>query len=318
MIEEVKMKLTRDWREWTRRAKNILLVIVGTLVLSFGTAIFLLPFELVTGGVSGYSIVISHFLPEGFLSHEALIAIITWTLFFIGLIVLGKSFALKTLISTVVYPIGTAIFSYVVNPDVLGGFFNLKASPYSEISIVLAAVFSGFFVGLGCSLSFLGGGSTGGVDIIAFTMCKFFKRLKSSVVLFVIDAAAVILGMFVIGDFVVSLLGIVSAFIAATVIDKVFVGGNRAFVAHIVTDKSDEINERIITELDRTTTVFHATGGYSKDNKTVLMVSFTMNQYADLMAIITKVDREAFLTIHRAHEINGEGWTKYDIKQQKK
>jgi uncharacterized membrane-anchored protein YitT (DUF2179 family) len=64
--------------------------------------------------------------------------------------------------------------------------------------------------------------------------------------------------------------------------------------------------------------VFKATGGYSKDNKTVLMVSFTMNQYADLMAIINKIDRDAFLTIHRAHEINGEGWTKYDIKKKSK
>jgi uncharacterized membrane-anchored protein YitT (DUF2179 family) len=312
------MKLACDWREWYRRAKNILLVIVGTLILSFGTAIFLIPFELVTGGVSGYAIVIKHVLPAEFLSHEALIAIITWVLFFIGLFVLGKSFALKTLISTVVYPIGTALFAHLLDPGFFGGFFNLAASSYSEISIVLAAVFSGIFVGLGCSLSFLGGGSTGGVDIIAFTLCKFFKRLKSSVVLFVIDATAVVLGMFVIGDFVVSLLGIVSAFIAATVIDKVFVGGNRAFVAHIVTDKADEINEKIITDLDRTTTVFKATGGYSKDNKTVLMVSFTMNQYADLMAIINKIDRDAFLTIHRAHEINGEGWTKYDIKKKSK
>ena len=316
--KEVKMKTVRDWREWRRRAKNILLVIVGTMILSFGTAIFLIPFELVTGGVSGYAIVIKHLLPEGLLSHEALIAILTWTLFFIGLFVLGKSFALKTLISTVVYPIGTALFSYIIDPSFFGGFFDLKASPYSEISIVLAAVFSGLFVGLGCSLSFLGGGSTGGVDVIAFTLCKFFKRLKSSVVLFVIDATAVVLGMFVIGDFVVSLLGIVSAFVAATVVDKVFVGGNRAFVAHIVTDKADEINQKIITDLDRTTTVFNATGGYSKDKKTVLMVSFTMNQYADLMAIITKVDREAFLTIHRAHEINGEGWTKYDVKPKNK
>ena len=108
-----------------------------------------------------------------------------------------------------------------------------------------------------------------------------------------------------------------SAFIAASVIDKVFVGGNKAFVAHIITDKPDELNLQIREKLDRTTTLFDAIGGYSGENKKVVMVSFTMSQYAELMTIVTKLDRDAFMTINRAHEINGEGWTKYDLKPKK-
>lgn len=297
--------------------KNLALIIVGTIILAFGTSVFLLPFDLVTGGVSGYSIVIKTFLPFEFITKELIIAILTWTLFILGFIILGKNFAMKSLISTLVYPIATAAFSNLRNSDFLGGFFRLEESSHPEISILLAAVFSGVFVGFGCALSFLGGGSTGGVDVIAFTICKIFKRAKSSVVLFIIDATAVMLGMFVIGDFVVSLLGIVSAFIAASVIDKVFVGGNRAFVAHIVTDKYDEINAEIRDKMDRTTTLYDAVGGYSGEPKKVVMVSFTMSQYAELMAIVTKLDKNAFMTINRAHEINGEGWTKYELKKKK-
>ena len=298
-------------------AKNVFLVVIGTIILAFGTSVFLLPFDLVTGGVSGYSIVIKTLLPFDFITKEMIIAVLTWALFILGFFILGKGFAMKSLISTIVYPIATAAFTNIRNEDFLGGFFRLESSSHTGIVILLAAVFSGVFVGLGCALSFLGGGSTGGVDVIAFTLHKIFKRGKSSVYIFVVDAAAVVLGMFVIGDFVVSLLGIVSAFIAALVIDKVFVGGDKAFVAHIVTDKADELNAQIRDRLDRTTTLYEATGGYSGEKKTVVMVSFTMAQYAELMAIVTKLDKNAFMTISRAHEINGEGWTKYELKKKK-
>ncbi len=297
--------------------KNILLVISGTVVLAFGTSVFLLPFDLVTGGVAGYSIVIKNLLPFEFITKEMIIAILTWVLFFLGFIILGRDFAMKTLISTIVYPIGTALFSNLRSVNFMNGFFLLERSEHQAIAILLAAVFSGVFVGLGCTLSFLGGGSTGGVDVIAFTICKIFKRLRSSVVLFVVDATAVILGMFVIQDFVLSLLGIVAAFTAALVIDKMFIGGNKSFVANIITDKADEINLEIRDRVDRTTTIMDATGGYSGENKKIVMVSFTMAQYSELMAVVTKVDRNAFMTITQAHEVNGEGWTKHDIKRKK-
>ncbi|MBE6584242.1 MAG: YitT family protein [Ruminococcaceae bacterium] len=311
------MKFKYSKADVLQKAKSILLVMLGTVILAFGTSVFLLPFDLVTGGVSGYSIVIKTLLPFEFITKEMIIAVLTWSLFVLGFIILGRSFAMKSLISTIVYPIATAAFSGLRSPEFMNGFFRLEDSVHSGIAILLAAIFSGVFVGLGCALSFLGGGSTGGVDVIAFTLCKIFKKAKSSVTIFIVDASAVVLGMFIIGDFIVSLLGIVSAFIAAMVIDKVFVGGDKAFVAHIVTDKSEELNEQIRERLDRTTTLFNVTGGYSGERKTVVMVSFTMAQYAELMAIVTKLDKNAFMTINRAHEINGEGWTKYELKRKK-
>ncbi len=311
--ERKKSRLTKH--DIIKTVKNIGLIVIGTLILSVGTSLFALPYDLVTGGVSGYAIVLSQIIPEEILSVEAIITILTWAMFFLGLIVLGKAFAMKTLVSTIVYPIGVAIFTNLTRTDFLGGFFNLQQSRYSDVGIILATVFSGVLIGIGCALSFLGGGSTGGVDVIAFVICKIFKKLRSSVVIFAVDASAVICGMFVIGDFAISLLGIVAAFVAALMIDKVFIGGTKAFVAHIVTDYPDEINKQIIERLDRTTTVIHANGGYSGEEKKMLMVSFSMNEYSELMSIITKTDREAFMTVNQAYEINGEGWTKYDYKK---
>lgn len=311
----MKKKYTRQ--DILRATKNAALIVVGTLILSFGTSLFMLPYDLVTGGISGYAIVLSQIIPPELLSVEMIIMILTWAMFFLGLAVLGKSFAMKSLVSTIVYPIGVAMFSNITSDNFLGGFFNLQSSVHASVGVLLGAVFSGVLVGLGCALSFLGGGSTGGVDVIAFTICKIFKRARSSVVIFLVDASAVVLGMFVIGDFVISLLGIVSAFIAALVVDKVFIGGSKAFVAHIVTEKCEEINKQVIEKLDRTSTVMDVVGGYSGADKKMLMVSFSMNEYSELINIINKTDNNAFVTVNQAHEINGEGWTRYDLKKKK-
>ena len=289
---------------------NNLLVVLGTFILGFGVGVFIVPFDLVTGGVSGLAIVLDLIIPWDFLTVDLIVTIVTWILFFLGLIFLGKDFALKTLISSIFYPIALSLSLHLVSPDILDGFFYLQGSQYKEVSVLLAAIFGGAFVGAGCAITFLGGGSTGGVDILAFMLCKIFKNLKSSIVIFIVDASIILLGMFIINDLVITLLGICSAFICALAIDKVFLGESKAFIAQIVSEKYQEINRGIIEKIDRTTTIVEAHGGYSGLEKKMLVVSFTMSQYASLIGLIASIDKNAFVTIHRAHEINGEGWTR--------
>ena len=293
---------------YVHELRNFGLVVLGTAILAFGTGIFLVPFNLVTGGVSGLAIVLEKILPWN-LGIDLYIASLTWTLFFVGLFTLGKSFALKTLVSSIFYPIMFTLSAKLVNPDVLNGFFFLEGSAYRDISILLAAIFGGIFVGAGCAITFLGGGSTGGMDILAFLICKLFKRLKSSVVIFVIDAVIVLLGIFIINDLVISLLGISSAFICALVVDYLFLGSSKAFLAQIISEEWQTISQEVIRQLDRSTTIFHVTGGYTGNEKHMVMVSFSISQYSQLLNIIHQVDKYAFVTITKAHEINGEGWT---------
>ena len=302
------MKISK--KELIQIIKNLFLVIAGTLVLAFGTSIFILPMNIVSGGVSGLSIIIKLLLPFEFITVDLIVLVLSWLLFFVGLVILGKAFALKTLISTVIYPFAVSLFLRLADPAVLGGFFCLAEHPHRELALILCASVGGVFVGLGCALTFMGGGSTGGVDIISFSICKFFPRLKSSAVIFVIDALTVILGMFVLGDLVISLLGVLSAFVAAVMVDKVFLGSRVALVAHIVTDAYEEINARVIEKLDRTSTVVDVKGGYSNESKKMLMVSVTMTQYAELLSIVGRADPRAFVIIHRVHEVSGEGWDK--------
>jgi uncharacterized membrane-anchored protein YitT (DUF2179 family) len=297
-------------REDAHRALiSLLLVALGTLSISIGTALFILPFELVTGGISGLSIVISHIYPFTEVPIALIAGALTWACFFLGWAIIGRSFAAKTFFSTLLYPPLLSLFIELFGENSFGGYFYLPAYPYPGAALLLSAVFGGALIGIGCALAFIGGGSTGGTDVLAFMISRAVPKFKSSYAVFVVDASIVLLGVFVIGDMIVSLLGVLAVLISAVVIDKIFLGGSRAFVCEIVSGQYEEINREIIEKMLRTTTVIDVVGGYSGEKKKMLKVSFTMREYASLLSIISRCDKGAFVTIHRAHEINGEGWT---------
>jgi uncharacterized membrane-anchored protein YitT (DUF2179 family) len=112
--------------------KNCIIVLFVTAILAFGTAIFIVPFDLVTGGVSGLAIVFDNLLPFE-ISIDAYISILTWSLFLLGLIFLGKSFALKTMLSSLCYPIFFSLFYRLVDPNILTNTCQPSPPPQSQI-----------------------------------------------------------------------------------------------------------------------------------------------------------------------------------------
>lgn len=304
MFEFIKGKKTT-----LQMIKNALLVIGGTCILAFGTGVFIIPSDLVVGGMSSMAILLSKVIPLEFMTVDIYVTIITWLFFFLGLIILGRAFAMKTLISTIVYPIALSVFMRFASADAFGGFFYIAGGEHGELGLLLSALFGGACIGAGCAITILGGGSTGGIDIIALSVSKRFKKIKSAAVLFSIDTTLIILGMFIIGDFALTLLGIISAFISAVAIDRIFMGRSRAYTAFIISDKYEQINRAVIEDVKRTTTIISAKGGYSGADRNMLIVSFSIRQYNELLATVTAIDKNAFITIQQAHEINGEGWT---------
>ncbi len=289
--------------------KNFMFIFIGTFILSFGTELFIIPTGLDTGGVSGIGILFKYLNAN--ISVEVVITIITWVLFFLGLIFLGVKFSLQTLLSTIFYPLFLFIIKILMNHFPFLILENSISLIGNQAMInLLSAIAGGFFVGAGCGIAFLGGGSTGGVDIISFIICKYFKRAKSSVCMFIVDALIVLLG-FILNpehDLALCLMGVFSAFIAALVIDKVLLGSSKAFCAYVITDKYEELTNEIIINIDRSTSIFDIEGGYSKEMKKMVMISFTYREYAKVITIISKIDSKAFINIYKAHEINGEGF----------
>ncbi len=302
-------KVTLDKKQIIKSIKNTLLVILGTFIIALGTELFILPASLVTGGLAGIAVCFKY--GEANIDSEFVITVATVLLFFLGLIFLGWRFSAKTLVSTITYPISLYLIKWIVAElDFLLIFNSPSLSGHTPIMVLLSSLFGGVLVGAGCATTFLGGGSSGGVDIVAFILCKYIKKLKSSQGIFIMDSAIVIAGFLFNPehDFALCLEGVLSAFVAAIVIDKVFIGNSKMFVANIITDKCDEITDDIINKIDRTTTLFSVIGGYTKNDKKMIMVSFSMNEYNELVRIVYQRDRSAFMTISRAHEIKGEGF----------
>ena len=301
-------------QDWRKLAKQSLLVLASAFILALAVELFIANFGLVSGGVTGIAIVLERiFLGiSPVLDAEFWITLLTWIFFFLGLIFVGKAFAAKTLLFTIVYPPCLHLIDWFLELKIFGDYFTKISDTSGEtyqIGLILAAVVGGAMVGLAIAISFMADSSTGGVDIISLAICKFFPKVKLSHVTLLIDATIVVAGMFVIQNFVISLLGIISAAVTSFMIDKVFLGGSRAFIAQIVSEKHEDIRNAIRDEMDRTSTIFDCVGGYSGEDKKMLMVSFTMSQYAQLMSILDRIDPKCFVTVHRAHEIGGLGFS---------
>lgn len=287
-------------------------LLAGNLLLSLGLAIFILPYDLNVGGMTGIALVLERLLPWELLTVDRWVFLLSWLLFFFGWITMGRAFALRTLFSTVVYPLSLSLFLALAKSPHLAPWLDLSTGPFAGNGVLIGALFGGILVGAGCGLCYLSGGSTGGLDILALWLSRRLRRIKKSTVVFLLDATAIVLGFLTVGDLVRTLLGILSAFVSAFVIERMFIGSYGAYVAQIVSERYLEINRGIIEQLDRTSTILDGHGGYTGEERKMLTVSFRMSEYPLLLSIIERNDPDAFVTIQQAHAINGNGWRPED------
>lgn len=317
--------LIYKWRRKTmsRKAINIIrnyiLVILGTFFLSFGSVIFLTECELVAGGMSGIAIIIQHFVP--FRIYDYVVAGLTAFFWLLGLIFVGKDFALKTALSSALYigftflfvriPVFTDVAKTLAGPVNEGGFHD--AGNY-----MLCALFGGVFVGGGVALTFLGGGSTGGVDVLQVMLHKYF-RIKEALSGFLIDAVVIIIGMACMQLWVPALCGILSSFVTATLIEVVYHRSLTAYQVDIISEKWEEISRYAQDELERGATIIRAEGGYKGDERVILRVVFDKAQYEKIREYIASVDPKAFVTFTETNAVFGEGFeNNKKIKKSKK
>ena len=202
-----------DKKRVLKLVNNYVAIILGTFLLAFGSVIFLTKAELVAGGVSGIAIIIQHFVSVQI--YDYLVAALTVLFWFIGLIFLGKDFALKTALSSLLYIGFTFLFKRVVFFDELAKTF---AGEQLAGNLILCGIFGGVFIGGGVAITFLGGGSSGGIDVVQLLLSKY-TGIKESVSGFLIDGIIILVGMFSMQLWVQSLCGILSSFVTAALIE---------------------------------------------------------------------------------------------------
>lgn len=268
-----------------------LYLVVGNFILAIAIGYFIVPFKILSGGVAGVAVAISPIVP---LSIPTIINIIILITFILGAIFLGKDFVLKTIVSSILYPVFLGV---------------LRHYPITiNISPVLASVYAGVIGGLGIGLVFRQGGSTGGMDVFPLIVNKY-THIRVSTLILIVDGMTVLLGLYSYGIEAV-LIGLLSVYATGMTIDKVVVArGTHAKTVYIISDFFQPILERIHQELDRGATIIAAKGGFTGEEKNMILTVIPANQYPLLQSIVHESDKSAFMIVSDATEVWGEGFS---------
>lgn len=273
--------------------KNIFFILIGAAIYSFGFVHFNIQNELGEGGFAGITLIF-YFL---FNWDPALMnLLLNLPLFFVGWKLLGKNLFLYTIIGTVAVSVFLKIFLiYEVQIDLQNDLF-------------LASLFAGVFVGVGLGIIFRYGGTTGGVDIIARLVQKYFGWSMGKT-MFLFDAAVILLSWLAFLDNRSMMYTLVAVFVGARVIDFMQEGAYSGRGALIISNSQVEIASRIADEMDRGITVLRGYGHFSKEEREVLYCVVARNEIVRLKNIINSVDPHAFVSLIEVHDVMGEGFT---------
>ncbi len=275
------------------------LIVIGSFILAAGFVLFITPHRIVPGGVYGISIVL-HYLFGTPVGMMALAFDIPLTI--IGIKILGPRFGIKTVVGFVL----TAVFN-----DLLTLWYGTK--PLIPDDVLLSSVFGGVFIGLGVGLIFKSKATSGGSDIIAMIIAKYTK-IPVGQLMIVVDSTIVLFGLIAFKDWTIPFYSLIVIFITGKVIDLILEGINYDKVLFIISDKTEEIREKIINDLGRGGTLLNAKGIYKGSDKTVIFTVLNRREVAILQEFIRSIDKHAFVTVINANEILGEGFKSLDDK----
>lgn len=281
------------------RIKNILFILFGAAIFSFGLVHFNMQNNLSEGGFTGITLLL-YFL-WGW-DPSIVNIVLNVPVFFIGWRILGRNMFLYTIIGTV----AVSFFLYT---------FQIK--PFSidlQADMTLAALFAGVFIGVGLGIIFRYGGTTGGVDIIARIVNKYVGWSIGKT-MFLFDFIVITTSIFVVLELVEGMYTLVAVYIGARVIDFIQEGAYAGRGAVIISNKSDQIAQQIHEQMERGVTVLSGKGSYTGENVEVLYCIVGRNEIFKLKNIIHNIDPHAFVAVSSVHEVLGEGFT---LDEQKK
>ena len=273
--------------------KKYFSIVIGTAMVGLAVSVFYSPNKIVSGGVSGVAVILFHTLgiPLG-VSY----AVINAVLLLLAFIFLSKRFVFDTLLSTVLLTGFVQVFSYVPSPT---------------DDIWLATCFGSVLYGFGIGLNLIEGASTGGMDIVARLFQKAFKTAKVGTVLLVVDSSVILSSFIVFGKFNLTFYGILAIFISSFSINWLIKKMNISKLAFVVTDKGDNIADKLVSNSPRGVTLFRAIGCYTHNNRDVLMCALKEKEIIAFQERILSIDENAFIIFSEAGHIVGNGFKLY-------
>lgn len=280
------------------KANQTLVMILGVVLMAIGINLFFDPTNMVTGGVTGIAIII-----KGLTRNWIAGGVPLWfTNLFINIFlfmgsykILGKDFLKKTIFATIMFSIALYFVPVI---DIAKGDF------------LLASVFGGFFCGIGLGLVFSASSSTGGTDVLAAIVNRYFRDYTVAQIIMVIDGIVVIFGAIVYG-IDVTLYAVIAVYITSKMMDAILEGLKFAKLALIISERYDEIAQMILKDMGRGLTALPAKGMYSNVERQMLVCAVSKKEITMLMDIVSKNDPKAFMIVTDAREVLGEGFIEY-------
>ena len=273
--------------------KNFIQVNIGTFILALSLHFFLVPSRLIAGGASGFAMIMSTVTGVPMSTIYFFVNII---LIILGIITIGATFGVLTIYSSLI----CAGFLYI-----LENYYPMKA-PFSD-DLFINLMFGIFISATGISLVLNSGASTGGSDIVGKIIEKY-TPLSFGNGLIICDGC-ITAATFALYGVRIGMYCILGVFINSFFIDTMVAGFNKKYNVCITSDKIEEINEFILNSICRGSTIYMAKGGYSSEDKKILMSVLDKKQYILLRDFVKKIDKKAFLYVYSVSEIEGEGFT---------
>lgn len=270
--------------------KEMFISLIGCFVAAFGTACFLLPNQLSSGGFSGIATILYYFLnwPMGWT-----IILLNIPLLIIAYFKLGKDFLVKSIIST---------FAFSKFIDILDKFVIIEDDKF------LASIYGGVLVGTGLAIVFRQKSSTGGSDLIGQLSQAFNKELKISNIMIGLDIIVVLLNIICFNEIIIGLYSFVAIYIIEKMLDIIFEGINFSKAIYIISDKSEDISKEIIAELKKGVTGFYGKGMFHNNDKLVLMCVTKRRNIVKIKEVAKKIDKNSFIIVLDAREVYGLGF----------
>ncbi|MGN1378306.1 MAG: YitT family protein [Dorea sp.] len=279
-------------QDFFQMLSSLFFVIAGNFLYALTVKLFLLPSGLVTGGTTGIALTVQHFFG---VSVTQFVLAFNVIMLIAGYLILGRQFAATTLASTFLYPFALEIFDrvfgdYIITDDLL-----------------LCTIFSGLGIGIALGIVIRSGASTGGMDIPPLILHKAF-RIPVSGSMYAFDVL-ILLGQALFRPAENILYGIVLVMIYTIVLDKLLLIGTTRTELKIVSQKSDEIRNAILEQIDRGVTLLDGESGYFRDKTQVILSVISKRELPKVEKLVRSIDPESFMVVSRVNEVSGRGFS---------
>ena len=275
--------------------KEFALITIGIFLVAISVVYFFEPNNIAAGGITGLAIVINHYIP--FLSIGPLVLMMDAILFIVALIVLGAKFGAKTIYSS--FLLSTSMW-------IMQTFIPINITN----DLILATIFGTLISAVGMAIVFNANASTGGTDIIAKILNKFF-HIEIGKSLLIVDFLVTLLGAVTFG-INIGLYGLLAVIINGVVIDNIIAGFKTKSEITIISEKNKEISKFILDDLERGCTFIKGIGGFTGKDTSILYTVLDRNEFIKLKNKIKEIDKNAFITVGEVHEVMGEGFIGID------